>query len=70
MPYEGEPGARWCLLGRGVELRTTAYDVEAAAARIRASGFPEADEHAAELLQPAGAAEATSAFEEMRLGRE
>ena len=70
MPYEDEPGARWCLLGRGVELRTTAYDMEAAAARIRASGFPEADEHAAELLRPAGAAEATSAFEEMRLGRE
>ena len=29
MPYEGSPGARWCLLGPGVELRTTAYEIEA-----------------------------------------
>lgn len=70
MPYEDGPGARWCLLGPGVELCRAAYDMDAAAPRIRASGFPEADEHAAELLEPAGAAEATSAFEEMRLGRE
>ncbi len=70
MPYEDEPGARWCLLGPGVELRTTAYDLDAAAERIRATGFPEAEEHAAELLRPAGAAEATSAFEAMRPGRE
>jgi predicted phosphodiesterase len=70
MPYEDEPGARWCLLGPGVELRRTAYDVEAAAARVRASGFPEADEHADGLLRPPGADEATSVFEQRRLGRE
>jgi predicted phosphodiesterase len=70
MPYEDEPGARWCLLGPRVELRRTPYDVEAAAARVRASGFPEADEHADGLLRPPGAAEATTAFEERRLGRE
>jgi predicted phosphodiesterase len=70
MPYEDQPGARWCLLGPDVELRRTAYDVEAAAARVRASGFPEADEHADGLLQPPGAGEATSVFEERRLGRE
>jgi predicted phosphodiesterase len=70
MPYEDEPGARWCLLGPGVELRRTAYDMGAAAERIRASAYPEADEHAAELLRPAGAEEATTTFEEMRLGRE
>jgi len=70
MPYEDEPGARWCLLGPGVELRRTAYDVEAAAARVRASGFPEADEHAEVLLRPPGADEATSVFEGQRPGRE
>jgi predicted phosphodiesterase len=70
MPYEDEPGARWCLLGPGVELRRTAYDVEAAAARVRTSGFPEADEHADGLLRPPGAQEATTVFEERRLGRE
>ena len=70
MPYEDEPGARWCLLGPGVELRRTAYDVEAAAALVRASGFPEAGEHADGLLAPPAAEEATSVFEERRLGRE
>ena len=70
LPYEGQTGARWCLLGPGVELRRTAYDVEVAAARVRASGFPEADEHAEGLLQPPGADEATTVFEERRLGRE
>jgi len=70
MPYEGETGARWCLLGPGVELRRTAYDMEAAAARIRATDLPEADGLAKELLEPASAEEATTAFEQMRLGRE
>jgi len=36
MPY-GEPGAYWLLLGPGVELRHTRYDLEAGAARIRAA---------------------------------
>jgi hypothetical protein len=53
-----------------VELRRTAYDVDAAAARVRASGFPDADEHAEVLLGPPGAEEATSVFEGQRLGRE
>ncbi len=44
MPYEGEPGAYWALLGSGVELRRTAYDLERAAERIAASGFPGADD--------------------------
>jgi hypothetical protein len=70
MPYEDETGARWCLLGPGVDLRRTPYDMQAAAARIRATGFPEADELARELLRPASADEATTAFEEMRLRRE
>jgi predicted phosphodiesterase len=63
MPYEGSPGARWCLLGPGVELRRTAYDVEAAAVRIRATEFPEAEEFAGGLLEPASAEEATREFE-------
>ncbi|MFE0463295.1 metallophosphoesterase family protein [Kitasatospora sp. NPDC058965] len=33
MPY-GRPGAHWALLGPGVQLRSTLFDVEAAAARI------------------------------------
>lgn len=48
----GEPGAHWALLGPSIELRRTTYDLERAAQRVRASGFPAADEAANELLQP------------------
>ncbi len=66
MPYEGEPGAYWALLGPAVELRRTAYEVEAAAARVRASGFPGADEFADEyVLHSYPADEATETFERM-----
>ena len=68
MPYEDEPGAYWALLGPDVGLRRTEYDLERAAAAIRASGFPGADEFADEhVLHPAGADEATEQFERMAL---
>ncbi|MGW7237225.1 metallophosphoesterase family protein [Streptomyces sp. NPDC054804] len=35
MPY-GRPGAHWCLLGPGADLRVTSYDIPAAVARLRA----------------------------------
>ncbi|MFI6759282.1 metallophosphoesterase family protein [Micromonospora sp. NPDC050417] len=42
MPY-GRVGAHWALLGPGVQLRRTAYDIEAACARVTAeSGYPDA----------------------------
>jgi len=41
MPF-GEPGAYWLLLNPDIELRRTAYDLEAAATRIRASTYPQA----------------------------
>jgi predicted phosphodiesterase len=69
MPYEGSPGARWCLLGPDVALRMTAYDAEAAAVRIRATELPDAGEFAADLLHPATAAEATREFEALAGGR-
>jgi putative phosphoesterase len=47
MPY-GEPGAYWTMLGPGVRPRRTEYDREAAAARIRAAGSPEAEQFATE----------------------
>ena len=66
MPYEGEVGAYWALLGPDVELRRTVYDVEAGAARIRAGGMPGADEFAAEyVLASHSAEEATETFERM-----
>ena len=52
MPF-GQPGAYWLLLGPGVELRRTAYDLDAAAQRIRATAYPQAEEFAARsVLQP------------------
>jgi len=66
MPYESLPGAYWALLGPGLELRRTDYDREAAAAAIRATTFPDANEFAAEnvLTIPSGH-EATELFERM-----
>lgn len=47
------PGAYWLLLGSNVELRRTPYDVEAAAAAVRATSYPQAEQFAAEsILRP------------------
>lgn len=53
MPF-GEPGAYWLLLGPGVELRRTRYDLAAAAASIRRTAYPQAEQFAAQsvLLPP------------------
>ncbi len=65
MPYEGRPGAFWMLVDDGVpELRETAYDLDAAAAELRASGFPGADLQLKEsLLDPVDPDWVTSLFE-------
>jgi putative phosphoesterase len=69
MPYAEEPGAYWALLGPDVELRWSRYDVESAAARIRATAFPDADEFADEhVLAVVGADEATDHFERLAEG--
>ena len=54
MPYEGRAGAFWLLVADGEpELRRTEYDVEAAEAALRASGFPDVDDLIREsLLEP------------------
>lgn len=52
MPF-GEPGAYWLLLGPGVQLRHTRYDLAKAAGRIRATQYPQAEEFAERnVLQP------------------
>lgn len=52
MPY-GEPGAYWLLLGPGVELRRTPYDLEKAATLIRATEYPHnVHDFAAHVRQP------------------
>jgi putative phosphoesterase len=65
MPY-GEPGAYWLLLGPEIKLRRTLYDLKDAAARIRASGYPQAQDFAENnVLRPPTEAEAIAAFERM-----
>jgi putative phosphoesterase len=69
MPY-GEPGAYWLLLGPGIEFQHTLYDLEAAAAAIRVSGYPLADDFAdTNVIKPATAAEATEFFERLAAQR-
>jgi predicted phosphodiesterase len=65
MPF-GDPGADWLLLGdgdTGLQLRHTAYDLQAAAARVRATAFPWPEDFAARyILQPPSAAEMLEVF--------
>ncbi len=52
MPF-GTPGADWLLLGPNVQLRHTSYDLAKAAACIRATSYPQAEDFAARsVLQP------------------
>ena len=51
-PY-GEPGAYWVLLGPDVQLRRTDYYFMKAAERIRDTQYPQAQEAAHNVLQPA-----------------
>jgi diadenosine tetraphosphatase ApaH/serine/threonine PP2A family protein phosphatase len=64
MPYADRPGAYWGLVTPdGVEFRRTDYDLARAAAAIRASGYPVAEELAAEnILRCPTAEEALAAF--------
>ncbi|HZQ10249.1 MAG TPA: metallophosphoesterase family protein [Anaerolineae bacterium] len=48
-PY-GEPGAYWLLLGPDIQLRHTHYHLAQAAARIRATPFPNAQNFAQNVL--------------------
>jgi diadenosine tetraphosphatase ApaH/serine/threonine PP2A family protein phosphatase len=67
MPF-GEPGADWLLLGPGIEFRHTRYNVDEAAARVRATLYPEAEQFAANnILRPPTAAQMLEAFTQLSL---
>jgi putative phosphoesterase len=67
MPF-GKPGAYWLLLGPGVQLRRTSYDLTSAAERIRATYYPQAQEFAAHnVLQPPSEEETVEAFTKVGL---
>jgi putative phosphoesterase len=62
MPFEAA-GAYWLLLGPGIQLRRTPYDLAAAAERIRNTTYPQANEFAERnVLNPPSAGEMLDAF--------
>jgi putative phosphoesterase len=64
IPYEGKQGAFWAFLdGEDVDFRHTPYAVDAAAAAIRTSGYPAADQIAGSLLEPEDPDEVSAYFE-------
>jgi putative phosphoesterase len=67
MPF-GEPGAYWVLLGPGVQLRHTPYDLANAAERIRETKYPQAADFAARnVLRPPAEAEILAAYSRVDL---
>ena len=50
MPF-GRPGADWLLLGDDIQLRHTSYDFADAAARVRSTRYPQAEEFALGNIQ-------------------
>lgn len=50
MPF-GEPGADWLLLGAGIELRHTSYNLAEAADRVRETSYPDAENFAANNIR-------------------
>jgi predicted phosphodiesterase len=64
MPF-GSPGAYWLLLGPGVEFRRTDYSLESAAACIRATAYPQANDFADNnVLHPPSEEAMAAAFTE------
>ena len=62
MPF-GDPRACWLLLGPDVELRQTSYDVESAAVRMQATGYPGAADFVRKyILRPPAEAEMLEVF--------
>jgi len=61
MPFQ-KPGAYWLLIGPGIELRRTDYDLQQAADRVRNTAYPLADDFATKILSGADEAETTAKF--------
>jgi predicted phosphodiesterase len=64
VPYEGRAGAYWALLGPGVELRRTEYDLDQAVAELGSGGFPDLKEIITDsLLDPVDPDQVAEFFE-------
>ena len=67
LAYIRREGADWLLLGSEVEFHHADYDLAAAAARVRASGYSHAEFAATMLLSPPAADEMTALYERAAL---
>jgi putative phosphoesterase len=66
MPYAAQPGAYWALLGPDVIFKHTDYDLQVAAERVRATGYPGAQEFVDEnVLKVPTTAEAIPVLERL-----
>jgi predicted phosphodiesterase len=63
MPYQGERGAFWLLLGPEVDFRRAEYDIDAFVDRLRAADYYDADELATILQRPYSADGVAAFFE-------
>jgi predicted phosphodiesterase len=69
MPF-GPAGADWLLLGPDVQPRRTSYDLPAAAARVRMTPYPQAEQFASRnILSPPTEAEMLEIFARAELSR-
>jgi predicted phosphodiesterase len=67
MSFAG-PGASWLLLSSAVELHHTMYDLAAAATRVRATSYPQAEAFAARhILTPPSEADTLALFGRVEL---
>lgn len=70
MPYEGRPGAFWLMVEDGQpQLRATDYDLDAAVAELRVSGFADVESQLAESLLDPVDPDWVAAFFEHAAGR-
>jgi predicted phosphodiesterase len=69
VPYEGQPGAYWALIGPDVQLRRTEYQLDQALEELHAGGFPDVDEMLKEsLLEPISPNDVSEFFERQAAG--
>jgi predicted phosphodiesterase len=67
MPF-GDPGAYWLTVGPDVQLRRTEYDLPRAAARVRRTAYPQAEEFAARsIMRPPSEAGILEGFARVEL---
>jgi diadenosine tetraphosphatase ApaH/serine/threonine PP2A family protein phosphatase len=68
LAYEGDPAARWLLLGPEAGLRRTVYDSEAALVAFHRTGFPEVGDLFDDALRGGFSADEASAYFESQRG--